>query len=129
VVAVLWQNGNKSWFPARIGARVVAAYVEKKRRLAGNLPPEKAATPAPPTEVGAVWTVPNNKPGANGAATKIQGGHFLVDGHGIVAAGDSGVKPSTKSGATAKAASAATASAGNSPQLAQTAPAQRKDHE
>jgi hypothetical protein len=27
VVAVLWQNGNKSWFPARIGAQVVAAFV------------------------------------------------------------------------------------------------------
>ena len=53
VVAVLWQNGEFSYYPARIGARVVAAYVDKKRRLAGNLPPEKAAAPV---EVGAVWT-------------------------------------------------------------------------
>jgi len=28
VVAVLWQNGGFSYYPARIGARVVAAYVE-----------------------------------------------------------------------------------------------------
>ncbi len=33
VVAVLWQHGDFSYYPARIGARVVAAYVEKQRRL------------------------------------------------------------------------------------------------
>ena len=46
VVAVLWQNGEFSYYPARIGAQVVAAYVDKKRRLANNLPPEKAARTA-----------------------------------------------------------------------------------
>jgi len=85
VVAVLWQNGNKSWFPARIGAQFVSAYVNKKRREANNLPPEKAAAPAKPVEVGAVWTAPNGKPDANGSETaKLQGGHFFVDGHGNV---------------------------------------------
>ena len=43
VVAVLWQSGEFSYYPARIGAQVVEAYVDKKRRLAGNLPPPKAA--------------------------------------------------------------------------------------
>ena len=58
VVAVLWQNGEFSYYPARLGARVVAAYVEKQRRLANNLlPPKTAATPR--VEVGAVWTTPN----------------------------------------------------------------------
>jgi penicillin-binding protein 2 len=80
VVAVLWQNGGFSYYPARIGAEVVEAYVNKKRRLAGNLPAEK---PAAPVEVGAVWTAPGAK---NGAAQNIQAGHFYVDGHGIVAA-------------------------------------------
>ena len=60
---MLWQNGNKSWFPARIGSKVVEAYVNKKRRLAGNLPPEKATAPV---EVGAMWTTPDAKPTANG---------------------------------------------------------------
>ena len=32
VVAVLWQNGEFSYYPARIGAKVVEAYVDKKRR-------------------------------------------------------------------------------------------------
>jgi hypothetical protein len=87
VVAVLWQNGNKSWFPARIGAKVVEAYVDKKRRLAGNLPPEKAAAPV---EVGAVWTTPDSGTGSragqkNATAERIHGGHFFVDSNGIVA--------------------------------------------
>ncbi len=34
VVAVLWQQGEFSYYPARIGAKVVEAYVDKKRRLA-----------------------------------------------------------------------------------------------
>ena len=59
VVAVLWQNGEFSYYPARIGAQVVEAFVDKKRRLANNLPPEKAAAPV---EVGAVWTTPDAHP-------------------------------------------------------------------
>ena len=43
VVAVLWQNGQFSFYPARIGAAVVSAYVEKQRRLAHNLVPVKVA--------------------------------------------------------------------------------------
>jgi len=86
VVAVLWQNGNKSYYPARIGAQVVAAFVDKKRRLAGNLPPQKAA---PPVEVGAVWSAPEPQPGAKNAAaarSRIHSGHFFVENGQIVAA-------------------------------------------
>ncbi len=42
VVAVLWQNGEFSYYPARIGAAVVKAFVDKKRRQANNLPPTAA---------------------------------------------------------------------------------------
>jgi penicillin-binding protein 2 len=79
VVAVLWQNGEFSYYPARLGARVVAAYVEKQRRLAKNLMPQKAA--APPVEVGAVWTTPEpaNKNKTNGEIGRIHTGRFFVD--------------------------------------------------
>ncbi len=72
VVAVLWQHGEFSYYSARIAMRVVAAYVDKQRRLANNLPP--AANQAP-MEVGALWAVP----GDNGAPDTIHGGHFFVD--------------------------------------------------
>lgn len=83
VVVVLWQNGEFSYYPARIAAKVVAAYVDKKRRLAKNLPPEKAAAPV---EVGAVWSAPGGQESANRTGPRIQAGHFFVDRHGIVAA-------------------------------------------
>jgi penicillin-binding protein 2 len=82
VVAVLWQNGEFSYYPARLGARVVAAYVEKQRRLANNLMPVKAPAP-PPAEVGAVWTTPNSSPDS-GAPAQVRAGHFLVGPSGIV---------------------------------------------
>ena len=86
VVAVLWQNGNKSWFPARIGARFVAAYVEKQRRLAHNLQPSKAADA--PIEVGAIWTAPDPLPETkNGGPGRLHSGHFLVGPTGVVAQG------------------------------------------
>jgi len=81
VVAVLYQNGDKSWFAARIGARVVAAYVEKQRRRAQNLQPLKAATPPKPVEVGAVWTTPQDaaQNAALGQTARIHAGHFFID--------------------------------------------------
>ena len=81
VVAVLWQNGEFSYFPARIGAKVVAAYVEKQRRLANNLQPSKAPAPPAPAEVGAVWTVPdpNAKDPADREVARLHTGHFYVD--------------------------------------------------
>jgi penicillin-binding protein 2 len=81
VVAVLWQNGEFSYYPARIGAKVVSAYVEKQRRLAHNLVPVKTAAPV---VMGAVWTAPGDgKQGEGG--TRMQGGAFLVKDGRIVA--------------------------------------------
>src|SRR5262249_53334610 len=84
VVAVLWEHGEFSYYPARLGARFVAAYVEKQRRLANNLVPVKAPA-APPVEVGAVWTTPNPAAGKPGQPdTKLQAGKFYVGGNGAV---------------------------------------------
>ena len=106
VVAVLWQNGEFSYYPARIGAKVVAAYVEKQRRLANNLQPVKAAAPV---EMGAVWTVPRPASGSganpadqDGNPARMQAGHFLVRNGQIVARAipetRSGARPGRKSG-------------------------------
>jgi len=89
VVAVLWQNGQFSYYPARIGAKIVSAYVEKQRRLANNLVPPKTAAL---TEMSAVWTVPNPSSGSkanepNAASDHVQSGHFQVD-HGQIVASD-----------------------------------------
>ncbi len=73
VIACLWQNGGFSYYPARIAAQVVEAYVNKKRREAGNLPPEKDNTIS---ELGAVWSMPS----ARGASPRIEAGHFFVQG-------------------------------------------------
>ncbi|MGB8259391.1 MAG: penicillin-binding protein 2 [Terracidiphilus sp.] len=94
VVAVLWQNGEFSYYPARIGAKVVAAYVEKQRRIAHNLVPAKTDKPV---EVGALWTTP---PPANAAtaapSTRLRGGRFLVDAAGnLLAAGTPASHPPT----------------------------------
>lgn len=71
VIAVLWQNGGFSYYPARIGAQVVEAYVEKKRRQSGNLPVAKETATA---EVGAVWSMPAGK----NQSARIEAGHFFV---------------------------------------------------
>lgn len=76
VVAVLWQHGDYSYYAARIAERVVAAYVDKQRRLEHDLPPAKAEAPV---EMGAVWSV-SGAPGggANPHAARIQAGRFRV---------------------------------------------------
>jgi hypothetical protein len=91
VVAVLWQNGNKSWFAARIGAKVVSAYVEKQRRLANNLVQPKAV---PAAEMSAVWTAPTAGSKSGRATAKdgyqpvgLESGRFLVKNGDIVAPG------------------------------------------
>jgi membrane peptidoglycan carboxypeptidase len=88
VVAVLFQNGNKSWFAARIGARVVSAYVEKQRLLAHNLVPSKTAAPV---EMSALWTEQNpssgpaaTSAGQSGPSDRLVGGKFLVKNGEIV---------------------------------------------
>ncbi|MGA9585620.1 MAG: penicillin-binding protein 2 [Terracidiphilus sp.] len=95
VVAVLWENGEFSYYPARLGARVVAAYVEKQRKLAHNLVPAKAPATAP-VEVGAVWTTPNATPDGKGDTTsKLHAGKFLVGPNGVVQPSQPNVKPAT----------------------------------
>lgn len=89
VVAVLWEHGEFSYYPARLGARFVASYVEKQRRLAHNLVPPKAPAP-PPVEVGAVWTTEGN-PGGDPNA-RLRAGKFYVGANGAVQA-KPGVKP------------------------------------
>ena len=82
VVAVLWQNGEFSYYPARLGARVVATYVEKKRRLEKNLTPPKTPTPV---EVGALWTAPASTTGnAEANPARLQSGHFFVGAQGAI---------------------------------------------
>jgi penicillin-binding protein 2 len=85
VVCVLWQNGEFSYYPARLGARVVSAYVEKQRRLANNLVPLK--TPKP-VEMGAMWTAPDpngNSANQKGSPDRLQGGNFLIEDGKVVA--------------------------------------------
>ncbi len=90
VVAVLWQHGDFSYYPARIGSRVVAAYVEKQRRLAHNLQPTKTEVPVTtesqvktesPVDVGAVWTgaEPEETTPGKGQTARIHTGHFFID--------------------------------------------------
>ena len=86
VVCVLWQNGDKSFYPARLGARFIAYYVDKQRRLMHNLQPEKekAATPPKPVEVGALWSDPT----PDSAGNYIHGGSFTVSKPATVQSGD-----------------------------------------
>ncbi len=96
VVAVLWQKGEFSYYPARIGAKVVEAYVDKQRRLANNLPPPKTTQPV---DVGAVWSTPGSATGSNNsAAAHIESGHFLVENGQVVAANAPAAKPAAKPG-------------------------------
>jgi penicillin-binding protein 2 len=82
VVCVLWQNGEFSYYPARLGARVVSAYVEKQRRLANNLVPPKALKPI---EMGAAWTSPNpNGNDQKGGPERVHAANFLIKDGKIV---------------------------------------------
>jgi penicillin-binding protein 2 len=113
VVAVLWQNGSFSYYPARIGAKVVSAYVEKQRRLAHNLVEPKAA---PPAEMSAVWSAPDTHSGSATAgmqddsqAVHVESGRFLVQNGEIVARGKpkvpaTGTRPAVRSSVTASSA-------------------------
>jgi penicillin-binding protein 2 len=96
VVAVLWQNGGFSYYPARIGARVAAAYIEKQRRLANNLAPVKEAAPV---EMSAVWTTPDSgrKPGSgSGSPDRVHSGEFLIQNGEIVAPAKTQARPAVR---------------------------------
>jgi penicillin-binding protein 2 len=88
VVCVLWQNGEFSYYPARLGARVVSAYVEKQRRLANNLVPPKTPVPVKPVEMGAVWTTANPNTSAGNKKSspdRIHAANYLIQDGKIVA--------------------------------------------
>ena len=77
VVCTLMESGEHGRFAGRLAAQVIAAFVDKQRRLDNNLQVTKKAAPV---EVGGVWSAP--KPGAapgTDRATEIRGGHFFVD--------------------------------------------------
>ena len=69
VVCTLMESGEHGRFAGRLAAQVIAAYVDKQRKLDHNL--QEAKAPAP-VEVGAVWSGTD--------ASKLHGGHFLVNG-------------------------------------------------
>ena len=52
VVAVLWENGDWGANSAKLGAQMVNAFVEKKRRVAGNLHVAEAPKVVAPVAVG-----------------------------------------------------------------------------
>jgi penicillin-binding protein 2 len=126
VVAVLWQNGEFSYYPARIGAEVVKAFVDKRRREAHNLPPN---APAAPVEVGAVWSAPNSLPGNDSAGTlaetHLHSGHFFVGENGAVA--ENAPDPAARQMAKRPAPRTATAPAASRAELASALAIHRKD--
>ncbi|HVC47875.1 MAG TPA: penicillin-binding protein 2 [Terracidiphilus sp.] len=80
VVAVLWMHGDFSYYAGRIASRVVAAFVDKERRLAHNLPNSPAANA--PVDVGAVWSIPNPAGSAGKSqVARMHAGHFFVYPH------------------------------------------------
>jgi penicillin-binding protein 2 len=114
VVCVLWQNGEFSYYPARIGAAVVSAYVAKQRRLANNLVPSKAPAPV---EMGAMWSSPTSTAGnKQGSPAQVQTGNFLVQNGKFVAQ----AKPGAVAG------KPATANAGQTPAVSSAPPSRSK---
>ncbi len=65
VVCALLEEGEHGYLAARTAAQVIKAYVEKKNR-----PPVKVAGGSPKVEIGAVWSMPDEK---------LQGGRFVLD--------------------------------------------------
>ena len=65
VVCTLLEEGEHGYLAARTAAQVIKAYVEKKNRV-----PVKVADKPGAVEIGAVWSLPDDK---------LQGGRFLID--------------------------------------------------
>jgi len=77
VVCTLMESGEHGRFAGRLAAQVIAAYVNKQRRLDNNL---QEARKKPTVEVGAFWSYP--KPGAapgSVQASELHAGHFFLD--------------------------------------------------
>jgi penicillin-binding protein 2 len=128
VVAVLWQNGEFSYYPARIGAEVVKAFVDEKRREAHNLAPNAVMSPI---EVGAVWSMPNPPGGDETAAarnqTHLHGGRFFVGENTVVAENAKAPNAASKQMAKRTVPQPATAPAVNTAELASALALRRKD--
>src|SRR5271169_3417661 len=78
VVCTLMESGEHGRFAGRLAAQVIAAFVNKQRRLDNNL--QEAKKKPAPVEVGAVWSAP--KPGAapgSAQTAELHAGHFFVD--------------------------------------------------
>jgi penicillin-binding protein 2 len=81
-VVVLTEHGGWGSASAPVAAKIVEAFVDKKRRLDNNL--EEAKVPPAKVEVGAVWSEPTPRDGrvltasAKEALPKLQGGHFTL---------------------------------------------------
>jgi penicillin-binding protein 2 len=82
VVCTLMESGEHGRFAGRLAAQVIAAFVDKQRRLDNNLQEAKKSAPV---EVGAIWSVP--KAGAAAGTmqgSELHGGHFFVDAASFV---------------------------------------------
>ncbi len=78
VVCTLMESGEHGRFAGRLAAQVIAAFVNKQRRLDNNL--QEAKKKPAPVEVGAIWSAPKTSaaPGSNQTA-ELHAGHFFVD--------------------------------------------------
>jgi len=70
VVGVLFQGGEHGRLAARLATQVIKAYVDKQRRQPTGL----AEKPAGKTDIGAIWTSPDE----HGDGEKLETGHLTV---------------------------------------------------
>ena len=93
-VVVLQEHGDWGSGSAKLAAQIITAYVNKKRRQENNLveAPGKPAT----VEMGAVWSMPESKPGKNGRNLARAGystvGAPMGAGRFEIPVGDAGLK-------------------------------------
>ncbi len=79
VVACLFEGGEHGALAARVAAKVVAAYVEKQRRIETNVAKANGAAGSKQAEVAAVW-----HSGDAQNPDRLQAGHFNVPTNGTV---------------------------------------------
>jgi len=75
VVCTLLEEGEHGYLAARTAAKVIKAFVDKRRRL----PTKMADKPKPDgkVEIGAVWTIPHAD--GNQKTESLESGHFFLD--------------------------------------------------
>jgi penicillin-binding protein 2 len=93
VVACLFEGGEHGALAARVAAKVIAAYVEKQRRIQTNVAKANGAPGNKQAEVAAVW-----HQGDARSPDKLQAGHFNVPTNATVkpVAAAPGVEPGEK---------------------------------